>query len=389
MRFSSLVMVSAALAFPALAEVKVIESIVAKVNGDIITLTDMERHREGMRRELEARKEMQAAERQQVFEERSKNILRDQIDRLLLVQKAREIGINVDPDVNRRVAEIQVQSKIDDPDKFQQWLSEQVQQPFEDFKSQMRDELLVQRVIRQEVGGRINIPRPEIEKYYEEHKEEFIRKEQVFLRDIFLSTQGKTPDEAAEIEKKANDLAARARKGERFDQLAREHSEAPSKENDGELGWWKRGELKKEIENLVFDAPRNFVSDPLRVENGFEIIKVEERHAEGQAALEDVEQEIMERLYMPRMEPRIREYLVKLREDAFLELREGWVDTSAVPGKDTSWKDPAQLQPETTTKAEVAERAPRRRVLWTVPLPKGRSAIERDPDEPPTVQDEK
>lgn len=382
-------MVSAALAFPALAEVKVIESIVAKVNGDIITLTDMERHREGMRRELEARKEMQAAERQQVFEERSKNILRDQIDRLLLVQKAREIGINVDPDVNRRVAEIQVQSKIDDPDKFQQWLSEQVQQPFEDFKSQMRDELLVQRVIRQEVGGRINIPRPEIEKYYEEHKEEFIRKEQVFLRDIFLSTQGKTPDEAAEIEKKANDLAARARKGERFDQLAREHSEAPSKENDGELGWWKRGELKKEIENLVFDAPRNFVSDPLRVENGFEIIKVEERHAEGQAALEDVEQEIMERLYMPRMEPRIREYLVKLREDAFLELREGWVDTSAVPGKDTSWKDPAQLQPETTTKAEVAERAPRRRVLWTVPLPKGRSAIERDPDEPPTVQDEK
>ena len=79
----------------------------------------------------------------------------------------------------------------------------------------------------------------------------------------------------------------------------------------------------------------------------------------------------MERLYPPRIQPRVREFLLKLRQDAFLEIREGYVDTGAAPGKDTAWKDPAQLKPETTTKAEVAARR-KKRILWVLPKPWGR-----------------
>jgi peptidyl-prolyl cis-trans isomerase SurA len=69
----------------------------------------------------------------------------------------------------------------------------------------------------------------------------------------------------------------------------------------------------------------------------------------------------------------MRAYLTKLREDAFLEIREGYIDTGAAPGKDTSWQDPAQLKPQTVTKEEAALEVHRKRVLWMIPLPFGGS----------------
>ena len=93
---------------------------------------------------------------------------------------------------------------------------------------------------------------------------------------------------------------------------------------------------------------------------------MEERYAPGQASLEDVKNEVMEALYTPRMQPALRVYLTKLREEAFLEIRGGYVDSGAAPGKDTSWKDPATLKPETTTKEEVASRK-KKRFLGIVP----------------------
>jgi peptidyl-prolyl cis-trans isomerase SurA len=85
-----------------------------------------------------------------------------------------------------------------------------------------------------------------------------------------------------------------------------------------------------------------------------------------------VENEIMEKLYQPRIEPALRAYLTKLRMDAFLEIKPGWVDTGAAPGKDTTWTDPAQIKPETVTKEEVAARTRRRRLLALMPVPRSR-----------------
>ena len=352
----------------AASNVKVVEEIVAKVNGDIITRTDIERSRQQIEGELK-QKGVSGPALDKALKDGGRDSLRNQIDQLLLVQKGKDLNINVDAEVTKQLGKMQLESKITDPDKFHDFIREQTGMQFEDFKAQIKNSILTQRVIGQEVASRINIPHSDIEKYYEEHKKEFVREEQVYLREILISTEGKTPDQIAAAEKKAKDLVARARKGEKFGELAKQNSDAQTAQNFGELPAYKRGQLRKEIEDVVFKQPKGYVTDPVRMANGFEILKVEERYEAGQAPLADVENEIMERLYSPRMEPKVRDYLTKLREDAFLEIRTGYEDSGAAAGKDTAWKDPAQLKPETTTKEEVAARKHRKRLLWVVPIP--------------------
>jgi parvulin-like peptidyl-prolyl isomerase len=346
----------------------VVEEIIAKVNGDIITRTDLERSRKQLAMELRQRG-ANPADLEKEVKAREEHLLRDKIDQLLLVQKGKELNINVDPEVSKYMAEIQSQVKIADPEKFQQFVREQLGQPYEDYRSEVRNGMLTQRVIRQEVGGRIQVPRSEIEKYYNEHKGEFMRQEQVFLREVLVSTEGKDAAGIAAAEKKAKDLVARAKKGERFGELARDNSDAVTAKNFGDLGSFKKGELNKQIEDLVFEQERGFVTDPIRVQNGFLILRVEERYRAGQATIEEVENQIMERIYTPKMQPAVREYLTKLRSESFLEIKPGYTDSSPAPGKSTAWTDPAQLKPETVTKEEVAAQTRRRRLFWLIPIP--------------------
>ncbi len=357
------------------ADVRVVEEIVAKVNGDIITKGDIERSRQQLEIELK-QQGLSGAALEKAVKEREKDALREQIDQLLLVQHGKDLNINVDSEVTKRVAAIQLDSKIADPDKFHDYIREQTQMPFEDFRQKIKDQILTQRVIGQEVGSRINVPHSDVEKYYEEHKKDFVREEQVFLSEILISTEGKTPEQVAQAEKRAKDLVARARKGEKFSELARQYSDAETKDNFGQLPPYKRGQFRKEIEDVVFKEKKGYVTDAIRMPVGFEILKIEDRYEAGQAPLADVENDIMEKLYMPRMQPKVREFLTKLREDAFLEIRTGYVDSGAAAGKDTAWRDPAQLKPQTTTKEEVAARKRKKRLLWVVPIP-GTSASKK------------
>lgn len=377
MKLSSLAL-SVALCVPALAAdtpPSTVEEIIAKVNGDIITRSEMDRSRAQIEAQLRQRG-ANPVEIQREIEERSKHILRERIDQMLLAQKGREMSVNVDPEVSKYIADIQRQTGIADPEKFQDFVREQTGQSFEDYKADIKNGMLTQRVVRQEVGGRINIPRAELEKYYNEHKAEFMREDQVFLREIFLSTDGKSEAEVAAIEKKARDLVARARKGERFGDLARDNSDAGTAKEYGQLPPFKlgKGELLKQIEDLVVNQERGYVSDPIKLEKGLLIVRVDERHKAGQASFEEVENQVMEKLYMPRMEPAVREYLTKLRQEAFLEIKPGYEDTAAAPGKVTAWTDPAQLKPETVTREEVESQTRRRRLLWLVPIPGTKTA---------------
>ena len=351
------------------AESLVVEEIIAKVNGDIITRSEVDRDRQMLEAELKARGGV-TPELQQQANQRAQDILRERIDGMLLVQKGKEMGISVDNEVSKQLAEMQVQAKIPDPEKFQAFVREQTGMPYEDYKSEMRNYMLRQRVLRELVGRDITIPRAELQKYYEEHKAEFVREEQIFLREIFLSTEGKPEPEIAVIEKKAKDLAARAKKGERFGDLAKQNSDSVTRDQFGDFGTgFKKGDLDKQIEAVVWNQERGFITDPIRRSNGFLILRLEEKHKAGQAGLEEVENEIMERLYMPKFQPGVRTLLTKLREEAFLEIKPGYIDTGAAPGKNTAWTDPAQLKPETVTKEEVASRTRRRRLFWALPIP--------------------
>ncbi len=351
------------------ADIQLIEEIIVKVNGDIITRGEIERTRRTMEAELRSNKELTGPRLQQQIRDREKDVLRERIDQLLLVQKGKELNVNVDQEWSKYQAELQRRFNQSDPEKFQAFVREQTGTPYEDFRSDWKNNAVTQRVVREQVSRTVNVPREELKKYYEEHKTEFQRQERVFLRQILVATEGKDEGGVAAAEKKAKDLVARTKKGERFPELARDNSDAPTAQQGGDMGPWEKGKLREDIEKLVWDKPRNFVSDPLKVPEGFLILRVDEHQKEGQAELEEVEGEIMEKFYGQRFQPALRDYLTKLRSDAFLEIKNGWADTGAAPGKITAWTDPAQLKPETISKEEVAAQTRRRRLLWALPIP--------------------
>jgi parvulin-like peptidyl-prolyl isomerase len=372
--FRRLVVITAALlpiAFAA--DIKVVEEIAAKVNGDIITKGELDQQRKDIETQIRQEPGMTGAKLADAVNKYSADALRDQIDTLLLVQKGKDLNINVDGEVTRRMAEIQVQSKIDDPDKFHEYIRQQTGVPYEEFKKKITEQMLTRRVIGQEVGSRIAIPEPELKKYYDEHQKEFVREEQVFLSQILITTEGKTPEQVAAADKKAKDIVARARKGEKFSEIASSNSDDPeTAKNGGYLGAYKRGMLRPEIENTVFKQKKGYVTDPITItapQKAFLILKVDDHYEAGQASFDEVKDEIQGRLAEPKMEPKVRAFLTTLRQSAFLEIKDGYVDSGAAPGKDTRWHDALQLKPQTTTKEEVASKYHAHKKLAFIPLP--------------------
>jgi len=358
------------------ADTVVIEQIVAKVNGDIITRSELDKLRAQNEAEMKQRGGTPAQIRT-ALAEHEKDLLRDRIDSLLLIQRGKDLDIKVDTEVSKQIADIQLDNKIADPDKFQAWIKENTGMSYEDFKAEMKNRMLTQRVIGSEVGSKINIPHEKIVDYYEKNKTSFVRQEQVFLREILISTEGKDAAGVAAAEKKAKDIVTRARKGERFGDLIRDNSDAGSAKQGGDLGGWKKGDLRPDMEAAIWNQPKGYVTDPIKVPAGFLILRVDEHVKEGQAALNEVENEIKEKLYMPLYQPKIREYLTTLRQQAFLEIRDGYADTGAATGKDTRWQDPAMLKPETVSKEEVALRKHNKRLLWSIPIPGTSTKIEQ------------
>jgi peptidyl-prolyl cis-trans isomerase SurA len=368
--------------------VKVIEEIAAKVNGDIITRGELARKR--LEIETEAKKQgLTGARLETTVNEYAGNALRDEIDQLLLVQKGKDLNISVDSEITRRLAEMQVQQKEPDPEKFQAFIRDQTGMTYEDFKLRMKNEMLTQRVIGQEVARNITVSEGEMQKYYDEHKGEFMRKEaQVFLSQIVISTEGKTPEQIAVAEKKAKDLVARAKRGDKFADLARENSDdVETGKNGGYIGAMAKGVMDKSIEDVVFKEKKGFVTDPpIKRANAFLILKVEERYEVGQATFDEMKPKLQDILTEPKMEGKVRIFLTQLRNDAFLEIKEGYIDSGAAPGKDTRWKDVAQLKPQTITKEEVAA-GRKKHLLWV--LPHGRFQEEPKPAATTPVPDKK
>ena len=350
------------------ADIGVIEEIIAKVNGDIITRGDIDHGRKTLEADLR-QKGATGITLQQALALQEKDVLRDRIDQLLLVQKAKDLDIKVDSEMTKYLASLQKESGLADPEKFHDWVHQQSGVPFEDFQADTKNSMLTQHVIRQEVASRIPIKHEEMQKYYDEHKKDFVRSELIYLREILVSTEDKDAAGQAAADKKSKDLVARARRGDRFAELARDNSDSGTAKTYGDLGSFKKGQLDPAIEKQVWDKPKGYVTDPIKVPAGYLILRVDEHQKEGQAELEEVQPEIEDKLVTPRMGPEVRKYLTQLRVDAFLEIKPGWVDSGAAPGKNTSWADPGQLKPETVTKAELPNKRHHKKLLWVVPIP--------------------
>ena len=310
-------------------EGKVVEEIVARVNNEVITRSEFERSKASA--EDEAKQDCQnrctPEQLKSLIDDREKNALRDLIDQSLLVQRAKDMGISVEPDVIKALDQIRIENKMPSMEALEEAVSKQGLN-WEDFKNNIRNGLLTKKVIGSEVGSHISVPKEEIQKYYEEHKAEFIRPEQVALRSIEVNTAGKDATEVADLKKKADTALKRIQDGEDFGEIAKRYSDGATAKQGGYLGIYKRGELSKELEDTVFKMKRNNLTEVMETKQGFLIIQVLEHYDEGEQSLAKVENEINEKLYGQRMEPALREYLKTLREQSYVVIKPGYQDAA-------------------------------------------------------------
>src|SRR5579859_208368 len=310
-------------------EGKVIEEIVARVNNEVITRSELEHSK--VTAEEDAKQDCQnrctPEQLKQITEDSKKNALRNLIDQSLLVQRGKDMSISVEPDVIKQLDQIRIENKLDSLEALEKAVESQGLN-WEDFKNNIRNGLLTKKVISQEVGSHISIDKEEIQKYYDAHKQDFVRPEQVALRSIEINTAGKDEAEVAELKKKADTALKRIKDGEDFGEIAKRYSDGATAKQGGYLGQYKRGELSKQLEDVVFKMKKNDLTDVMETKQGFLIMQVLEHYDEGQQSLAKVENEIMDKLYTERMEPALREYLKTLREQSYVVVKPGYQDAA-------------------------------------------------------------
>lgn len=321
----------------------VVEEIIARVNGQIITRSDYQREQQQLKDEAQ---QQNPAHADQVIADGQKDVLRGLIDRELLLEKGKDLGITADTELIKRLDEMRKQMKLDTMEDLEKAATAQGVS-FEDFKQNMRTEIITQQVIQREVGSRVNISKEEEQRFYEEHKADLTRPEAVKLSEILVSTEqaGDDQQKIAAAQAKAEDLLKQIKAGVNFDDIAKKESQGPSASQGGDLGYFERGKLAKQLEDVTFGMKKGDVSEVIRTKQGFVILKVTDHQAAGIPAFSEIEPRLQEAVYMNKLQPALREYLKKLREEAFIDIKTGYVDTGASPN---------QSKPVVTTAAKEA-----------------------------------
>ena len=338
---SPAVLIAAILLPGSLAADTVVEEIVARVNSQIITRSAYQHEQQQLKDEAQ---QQDPARADKIAAEGAKDVLRGLIDRELLLQRGKDLDITADTELIKKLDEMRKQMKLDSMDDLEK-AAEAQGISFEDFKQNMRTEIITQQVIQREVGGRINVSKDDEQKFYEQHKSDLERPEAVKLSEILISTEqaGDDPEKLAAAEAHANDLLKQIRAGAGFDEISKKESQGLSAAQGGDLGYFERGKLAKQLEDLTFGMKKDQVSDVVRTKQGFVILKVTDHQAAGIPTFAAIEPRLQEAVYMQKLQPALRDYLAKLREDAFIDVRPGYVDSGASPN---------QTKPVVTTAAK-------------------------------------
>jgi peptidyl-prolyl cis-trans isomerase SurA len=302
----------------------VVEDIVARINDQVISKSDYDRAQQ----ELDQEGRQQGWSEQQLMEQQ-RDLLRGLVDKQLLLSEGKQLDIDADTQLIKRLDEIRKQNHLDSMDALQK-AAESQGVSFEDFKEQIRDNIITSSVISQEVGRHIQISPNEVQNYYNAHQKEFDRPEQERLSEILIPTAN--PDDAAQVaaaQKTADSLEDKLKSGEDFAALAKASSGGPTAAQGGDLGEFKRGQLAKELEDKTFDLKDGEYTQPLRTRQGFVILKVAQHTQGGLAPVKDVESQIEEQIGYSKMEPALREYLTKLRDEAYIDIKPGYTDSGA------------------------------------------------------------
>ncbi|HEY6375180.1 MAG TPA: peptidylprolyl isomerase [Edaphobacter sp.] len=302
----------------------VIEDVIVRVNEQIISRSDLERSQQQLAGELQ-----QGGASATEADERRLNMLRDMIDQQLLLSRGKELGLNADAEVIRRLDEIRKQNHLDSMEDLEK-AARQQGVSFEDFKANIKNGIITQQVVRDEVGRHLQLTQAQEQAFYDAHKQEFTQPEQVRLSEILVPLPADANEAAiAQAQAKANDISAKVKAGGKFEDLAKAYSGGPTAEQGGDLGLFKRGALAQVLEDQTFPLKAGEATAPIRTRQGFVILKVTDHQAAGVPSLKDVEPQIQDAMYMQAMQPALRAYLTKLRENAYIDIKPGFVDTGA------------------------------------------------------------
>lgn len=346
---------------PTFASAQVVEEIIARVNNQIITRSELARSKDQLKEEV---KQQDPNNADKLYTDREKDVLRDLIDQQLLLDKGKDLNITGDTDLIKQLDQMRKEMKLPDMESLQK-KAEEEGISWEDFKQQQKNQIITRKVIGEEVGSHLAPTKEEEQKFYDEHKNEMEQPEAIRLGEILIEPKavsitpqpdpaaaGSTaagsaptdpPDPAAQqaaeqaalkaAEEKANDLLKQIRGGADFEDTAKKYSQGPSAPDGGALGWFKRGQLAKELEDKTFSMKAGDVTDVIRTKQGYVILKVVEHQQAGIPAFKDAEPKIMDALYYQKLQPALRTFLTKLREEAYIDIKQGYIDTGASPNQ--------------------------------------------------------
>ena len=319
-----------ALVVPVRAEI--IEQVLVKVNGDIITKTDLEqrqiqalRSRAGSEINPESLKTDEGLKK--ALAEITPRLLVEAIDEMLLVQLGREKGYRLSDQQFKEIVEnIRKEQNLQDEQKFQQALAQEGLS-MEDLRRNIERQMLISRVQQDEVGSKLTITEEEARQYYLSHQQQFAEPASVTLREILIEVPTETKggqtglnvgadDEAA---KRAAEIRARLAGGEDFGKVAAEASAAPSKANGGLIGPIVVNELSPALQQQIKSMKPGDITQPLRTGRGYQILKLETFKPSAIQPFESVRDVVAERVHGERQRSEVRKFLTRLRGQALIE----------------------------------------------------------------------
>jgi peptidyl-prolyl cis-trans isomerase SurA len=283
----------------------VVDRVVAVVNDDIITMSDLQRE--------------EALKKSEVVHD-DRLVLEDMIDRKLQMAAAKRSGMDVtDKELADAVADIIKRNNMD----MQQFGAALAKEGLtvEQYKAELREQITLSRLFNKYVRSNVNVDEAEARAFYQNNPKTYSLPEEIRVRQIFLTVPGDaTPEQVAVIKEKAQAVYARAQKGEDFIHLVREVSQGATASQDGDLGFMKRGDALPEIEEAARTLKPGDSSSPFLCAGGYNVIKLEEVRTPVRP-FEKVKDEIMKTLYEQKVENTYRSWLQALRGDSHIENR--------------------------------------------------------------------
>src|SRR2546425_1282571 len=322
----------------ALAQSKTVDEIIAWINSDIILKSDYELRKAAIRNDLAEPaprgRGLQGAQLEQAFNDGQKILLRDLIDETLLLQQAKDMGLNADLEVIKTMEQLRQERKLASLDDLEKAI---VAQGFsvDEFKQNIKTRYLTSQVLQREVYGRVIVTTDEMKKYYDTNVKNFDRPAGIRVREISVYTENRGPAEIESQKKKIEDALAAVKKGDNFAEVASKYSESQTAQGGGDLGFFVKGELDKPLEDLASKLEKGQVTDIIPLRDGFMILKLDDKHEGGILPFELAQKDIQDVLFQQGVQPKIREFLTKLRGDGFVKVADGYTDLGSQSSKGT------------------------------------------------------